>query len=352
MKTKKSISILLTVIFLIASFGSTASAVNIDSRTSYELSSEVISNVQEILTSMNDGRIFTIDQMIPLKGLSDKTEYVMLTFDSKGYAIVSLETGTLVEALPDGYNPYLSAKGDFYYAGPLNYLYKDSSNKLFTVRENKQVAQNEIVDRASEIIQIRNSEIAQQRANLAPLANPASFTVSYDSYIRNSMPFGNNVNGTCGSVAAGMMLTCLDRYVWGIGKIVPITQPYGESLHQSLIPYCEKSYGTMPGDVSSGINNWLTYNAANNNTPKIVTAHSTLVVGQGNAETSIANNKACVVSLAGILSSPFGNHMVLAYSYYSNTNGYYYIAHIGWQGAGYTNYIINRAWASGAIWIV
>ena len=346
------LALLLVIAFFVCCFGSTALAATSDPNFGVQLSNKIIIDVRDVLSSMGSGRNYTIEQAIPLKDLSGNVEYALLTFEGKGYAIISLDSGTMLEALPDGYNPYSSIKGDPYYAGPLNYLYKDSLANLYSITENKLITEQEIASKMEELSQLRTMQGVRQQSGMAPAANPASYIVTYSSYIKNTMPFGNNVDGTCGSVAAGMMLTCLDAKVYGIGKVVPLSMPYGEKLHQSLIPYCEMSSGgSMPDTVAGGINRWLTDNA-NNGTPKIVTAKWTFLIGQGNAETSIASNKACVVSLGNILGSPYGDHMVLAYGYYSNTNGYYYNAHVGWTGSGYSSAIINRAWASGAVWIV
>lgn len=69
------------------------------------------------------------------------------------------------------------------------------------------------------------------------------------------------------------------------------------------------------------------------------------------AKQSIANGKPVVLALGNVLGSPYGNHQVLAFGYYSNANGNYYNAHIGWSGAGYSNAVIDSSWAIGVCYV-
>ena len=358
MRKFKFLSMLLAMVMLVSVFSSTAFAATSKTEESdlavSVVSSAVISDTLSVLSAMTEGRAFTVNSVETLYSLSGNVEYALVTFSGGGYAIIDVASGCLVEALPDGINPYANVSGDKYYAGPLNHIYMDSTDNLRSVKENSVLTATEIQEKTTAITEARNQQEIAKAEGSGSKANPASATVTYSSYIINTMAFGNNVNGTCGSVAAGMMLTYLDNKVYGVGKIVPLSMAYGETLHQSLIPYCESTLlgGSTSGTVSSGINSWLTANASNSyKVPKIVSASYTYVGGRGKAETSIAGGKPCVVSLGAILGSTYGDHQVLAFGYYSNSNGKYYNAHVGWSGSGYSNAIINSAWSPGVCWV-
>ena len=278
---------------------------------------------------------------------------MLLTFKGKGYAIINLQTQRIVEARPDGTNPYSNCNDVAYYGGPLSYLYKENNGDFYSV-ESGELVSNTTIERLSQSVSDavnRSESLKAASANAARASYPASALVRYSDYIINDMPFGDNEDGTCGSVAAGMMLTYFDCKIKTPGTVVPTAIGYGEQLHQELIPHCEGLLGSTSASVSSGINEWLEENEDDYNVDKIVTAHYFYVLWGSYAKTSIAAHKPCVLALGDILGSPYGNHQVLAFGYYSNANGDYYNIHLGWPGEGDSNAILDSSWAIGVCYL-
>lgn len=290
----------------------------------------------------------SIKKVEDLNGLDNKNTYCMATFKSGGFVIIDKNTEDIVEASLSRPSPFEETIGKKYYGGPLNYAFKLNSN-LYECKTKSLISSTKISSINSEIKKIENTSEAENKTlkHDSMTAIPIGCTtVSYADYIQDILPFGDNKNGTCGSVAAGMMLTCLDRNVYGVGKIVPLKMPYGETLHQSLIPYCEmKSGGSTPSSICGGITRWLNNNAIFGYTPKYVYAiHDSFV------KSNIKSNKPCVVALSNILGSPFGDHMVMVYGY----NGSLYLAHVGWHKDPQSHYsadLINSNYSVGACWI-
>ena len=67
---------------------------------------DYITEELSVLSAMNGNRVFEIESTSYLKGFTHENEYVLLTFKGKGYAIINLQTQRIVEARPDGTNPY------------------------------------------------------------------------------------------------------------------------------------------------------------------------------------------------------------------------------------------------------
>lgn len=342
------LSLLLAICVCSTGITTTAYATSVDESV---LDEAYIGEALSDLSRMNNGRVFEVESASFLKGFSGENEYALLTFKHLGYAIISIQTQRIVEALPDGINPYNQCHYTAYYGGPLNYLYVDNSGSFRSAVDNGLISSDTIQTLSKNADEAVNRQARQKNTEATRAAYPASALVTYSDYIINNMPFGDNVNSTCGSVAAGMMLTYVDNKVLTKGTVVPSEIGYGEDLHQSLIPYCEGSNGSTSASVSAGINDWLNNNKTEYGVSKIITAHYFYAAYNSYAKQSIANGKPVVLALGNVLGSPYGNHQVLAFGYYSNANGNYYNAHIGWRGAGYSNAVIDSSWAIGVCYV-
>ena len=347
---KKAVAMVLSIALLMCIFPVPASASETGNHTVTE---SYITEALSVLSAMNSERAFVIENRSTLKGFSGEDEYILLTFTNKGYAIISMQTERIVEAMPDGINPYQACKGTPYYAGPFNYLYKNASGMFYSVRSGE-VVSNEAIQSMTE-----NVNNALQRSGESKTAStyssrasyPASAIVDDSDYIIDEMPLGNNVNDTCGSVAAGMMLTYIDCKVLTPGTVVPASIGYGEPLHTALTAYCERSNGSTSASVSSGINDWLSDNETTYGVDKILTAHYFYVAWGSYAKTSIADNRPVVLALGTVLGSPYGNHQVMAYGYYSNANGDYYNIHSGYLSDGSSSAIMDSSWGIGVCYV-
>lgn len=303
--------------------------------------------------NINPISISSSETIMDLNGFKN---YQLLKFTGDGYAIISLVSSEIIEISFDGICPYNDTSGDKYYGGPNNYAFMNSNNQVACARTNQIVDISRLKEVADECdsnekkSSLNESQVSGQVETAVTLSS-SYFSVSYADYIKYSLPFGNNVNGTCGSVASGMMLTCHDRYVCGIGRVVPLLLPYGEPLHQSLIPYIETALfgGSTPATIKAGINNWFDYNEAAYGLLRIGTARYVYAVHDSYIYGQLSNGKTCVVALGSALGSPYGNHIVMAYGYNGLSNPHYYRTHLG--GSGSSDVWINAVWTSGASWV-
>lgn len=99
---KKTVAMVLCIALLMCIFPVPASA---SETGTYALTESYIAEALSVLSSMSSGRTFVIENRSSLKGFSGEDEYILLTFADKGYAIISMQTERIVEAMPDGVNP-------------------------------------------------------------------------------------------------------------------------------------------------------------------------------------------------------------------------------------------------------
>lgn len=166
-----------------------------------------------------------------LYSLDDNSDYVYVSFSDGGYAVLSSAGGDLLERADKdvtGYQKYITAKK--YYAGPGTY-YAQENGKLYdtitdTVVEistgDAEKISQQIRDTVLSSDQSRNIKIQiadnqtysapkYDRDNLIHLDSGDMLIDNYE-YFKNNTKFGDNVHGTCGSVAAQLLLSYHNFY--------------------------------------------------------------------------------------------------------------------------------------------
>ena len=318
---------------------------------SHDLFNEISDAVTYLSQVYNNGEGLQVASIDLLNDFNGKPEYLLALFKSGGYAIIFRETGTVIEANLKGNNPYLNISQDKFYAGPLNYAYKNGKS-YYNVTDGKEIKPSRIEEISNQVLKSKEKNISDKKQqnpdnlNMSILYPPVT-QVRYCSYIQSSLPFGYNEVNTCGSVAAGMMLTCLDIY--SNTNIVPTDIVYGQDLYNHLKPYCELATGGSTSDsICSGLDGFFYDNHYLYNLPIVADAKYFYVLHDQYVKSVISSNRTCVVALGGILGSPYGDHMVMAYGY---DNYGSYLVHLGWSGEGKSATVISSSWSIGVTFL-
>ena len=103
------------------------------SRTSIDRYAEKY--IEEYINNGKKNSEVTINNSTLLYNFNDKPEYLLVTFDQGGYAIMNRNSRLIYERTISGSNPYNNYidKYKCYYGGPMNYIYKikDNYNNIF-----------------------------------------------------------------------------------------------------------------------------------------------------------------------------------------------------------------------------
>ena len=323
------------------------------------------------------------------------------------------KTFTITEhASGDDSNPYRGyLNNELYYAGPMSYIVKQGSDyynirikevlsdealRLLSDRMNmfEQKDRNELVANSyrntfkalyeggevnvttkstirattQAMVEVEDSSLTAIQSNSKTSTvdkfNDTEYYISNSSKLQN-ISFGNNVNGTCGSVACGIYLTYLDQTV--DEHFVPAELEDAEILHQHLINYIENNTvnGSAPLGMKIGLEKYF------NSIPKLKQSYDVSVdymwlgAAYNFAIKEIEQDKPVIVCLGEILGSEYGDHSVVCYGYKTrevpvdnqgNTEIYpvELLVHLGWYGINdaereqYAKTWINLGWVAGA----
>lgn len=189
----------------------------------------------------------TIKSCEYLYNLDDSADYVYIEFESGGYAIYAKDTMEMLEYSLMGHLPYTDSNLSKYYAGPANYLYKNEKNQFFDTYTGNQINITETeIDRISNQIRektINNNETKasvnfsnEEITNKTYEINSATNTYSTPKLDEESLimastetgylipnykyftlnpkiglnlangSYGNGNSGTCGPIAAQLLL--------------------------------------------------------------------------------------------------------------------------------------------------
>ena len=367
-----------------------------------------------------------------LYNLDDSADYVYIEFEDEGYAVYAKDTMELLEYSLQGKSPYKSSNSKKYYAGPTNYLEKNmnqfidiNSGEKLNIKENdfkniskklreyiNKINQTEYNIRVSDsfnkknIVQDSNLSIKSTDNKKDDKLIAASTTSGY--LIPNYMYFitrptigenyegevyGNGNTGTCGPVAAQLILgyhnyysdrrIIEDRFLNGYddktGTVtVPSRNPNycydpmlmssftlgtrsedtGEnSFYNEIISMIMKpnTKGCSISELKNGIEKYLKkINLASeysvnykDNTLSLTAISSSYIKSELDAGRPI------IINLSEILGASF--HYVVGYGYqnytYPDSGDTYegYVVHYGWPDAGQNCVWVNSAWCSGYV---
>lgn len=347
---KRLVQILSITLSFCMLFASTISIYAFDTQQNllFSETSTAFNSIKE----MNQRYDLQIERIEILKDITEASDFLLLLFSGGGYAVVYRDNGEMVECLIDGQKPYEDVTGEKYYAGPFNYLEK-ADGQFYLLPDKKLIPSSEIKAKSIYLAEQKEDILNwAQQENVFSKSLPSSAKVSYTYYIQHQMPFGSNTDGTCGPVAAGMVLQCFEQYLVNGKKIIPSSIGYGEALHQSLIPYMQVgNFGSIPTTVALGINEWTDYQYGFNYIPEIlIEAEASYALATNEARKSIADNRVCILFTSSLLGSDWGNHAIMAYGYFSDSSyNNYFNAHLGWGRSGSeTNAFCAEKWVTGA----
>ena len=217
------------------------------------MSKALPNNMQELVSEMFKGK--TIARAEPLYSLDGSEDFVCTEFNEGGYAVFYKESMELLEQSSTG--RILKDDGQkLYYGGPADYYSK--SGKVFQNIKTKEIISNStsLLKKASGIRnafkghslkkQITSFSAISSRGNDATGDVPPldtsnqvyidSATYNYGNWISNypfyviSPRYGHNQTGTCGAVAAEMLLTYHNYY--NDRRIIPNNYLNGNSTTQ------------------------------------------------------------------------------------------------------------------------
>ena len=350
-KFKKAVFLVMLIATVFSNSFVTYASSNVNSPTTSVLlheTSRVISNAMSVFNDFTN-RSCTVQSTYELLDYNGNASFVLVVFGDVGYAISSFETGEVIEIHPNSTSPYEGVVGDYYYAGPLNYLYK-AGNGFVDTRTGNTVTDMEFLVLQEIVEQVISQELLlkkqlEPRSRLGLRDNMtvtrSSASVSYSSYVANQLAAGVNTLGTCRSIAAGMLLaTFQEKLSANLLTAAYLPQsPYtdllartkAESLHQALQPYCESNALIWADAYCTGINSFLTAINKKNATAHYMYApfvNSYIV-------SSINSDKVCVVATmeaTGIHS--YGFHALLCWAYDLQSNGNYILScRAGWYNS-------------------
>lgn len=216
MKKKMVVFGSLTIGFMVAFFAAGPLAVAHAAESSDELS-QFKSITYEIFGNTE------IESCEYLYGLDNSSDYIYVDFSEQGYVIYHKDSAEMLEYSPTGDGPYCGIEERKYYAGPSNYYIKEEggfvnvSNKANSVVSGSQ-AQSLAVQVNNLLSGDGNSFNDAPKIddeNLIPATPPGTATAGY---IKNAQYFvsdplhGFNRHGTCGSVAAQLLLQYNNYY--------------------------------------------------------------------------------------------------------------------------------------------
>ncbi|WP_285819602.1 hypothetical protein [Bacteroides acidifaciens] len=366
-----------------------------------------------------------------LYNLDDSADYIYVEFEDNGYAVYLKQTMELLEYSPQGKLNYPNSYSNKYYGGPSFYLFKEkdyfvdtvSQECLYVTKESAQTYSNDVREVLLNNYKTRTSETnikfdytlnnnvgnevladteAQSQYGIVddvpigekPKLDTSSLIRLTDgTYIPNYRYFaigprhGNNSNGTCGAVAAQLMLSYHNYY--SDRRIIAneylngsVTSPsqnpnycsdpmymtyytlgtrgYNENGSDDANSYFHHVVNNIPANattstVKNGINNIL--KARNNEISGNInyTLNSktggwffgTLSVSSSGIISELDSGRPVLLLMQKSLGG--SDHYVVAYGYNNytypgSTDSYLgYITHFGW-GSGYLNIWVNSSW--------
>ncbi len=152
-----------------------------------------------------------------LYGLDEEPDYIYVDLLDQGYVIYHEDTMDILEYSLNGDSPYENIKEKKYYAGPTSYFIKDGeeyvdlSNGMYAaIVEScaRYASKKGCTNSSNEESNIKSAKLDTK--NLIPATPPGATAGGYipnAQYFINNPTHGANEHGTCGSVAAQLLLS-------------------------------------------------------------------------------------------------------------------------------------------------
>ena len=148
-----------------------------------------------------------IDSCEYLRSMDNSLKYVYVDFEEEGYVIYDKNTMEMLEYSPAGDGPYNDVMGNKYYDGPMNYYVAEEDGFLNPIN-------NLDIDAKTSNSPNGAPEIDTSLPNQAvPPATNSEGYIPNAQYFINNPTYGFNEHGTCGSVAAQLLLEYNNYFV-------------------------------------------------------------------------------------------------------------------------------------------
>ncbi len=380
----------------------------------------------------------TVTKCEYLYNLDESNDFIYVEFANNGYAVFAKETMEMMEYSPFGSLPYYGGNVKKYYAGPINYLQK-FGNKFINITNGEQIevasheatvisslVKNQIKSKTEYRTNISNTQLStelnvlfnnqSQTSNIT--SNMSSPGINADSLISASMntgkfianyryflanptrgensiggSYGNNNSGTCGAVAAQLLLSFNnyynyrklidDKYLNGFDDNLNDVADYEKNPNYCDDPMSMTSYTTGTRSEDNGENSYYNkvidaimipytnfsiiqqiyygmqdlLNEKLDSDEYFIDYELGTALGLGTIastaiKSQINSGRPLIICMSELLGGI--NHFVVAYGYqnytYPDGSGTYegYVVDFGWTGGGVKNYTwVNSAWCNG-----
>lgn len=382
----------------------------------------------------------TIHEYKYIYNLDDSADYIYIDFKNGGYVLFSAETMEMMEYSLQGALPYSSSSSKNYYAGPSNYLHKNNSTfiNLLTNRQ-LDITVNEALNFAQQTRTCINSQTSyhlsssKQKANnleekvnyflkqnengntlntidtvpkmgdtlIHPIVGTGTLIPNYRYFSKTPThgdnitggSYGNGNSGTCGSVAAQILLgynnyyndrrIIEDKYLNGYDDSLNAVSDKEKNPNYCSDPMSMTKWTTGSRSEDTGTNSFYSKvvttimkpNTSGASVEEVCTGIKTILnenlsqndysanyelkgwffgyspVSSTPIKKEINAGRPLIISLSSNLGA--SDHQVVGYGYqdytYPDGSGTYegYVVHFGWQGE--TCVWVNSSWCKGYI---
>lgn len=281
-------------------------------------------------------------RQVELKGFNNSS-YILKEYEPSGYSI-STDNGITIERSETSKSPYLSRSGELFYGGPTYYYEKEIDNEVTDLFRQESISiSNDLISKAN-VLSVASKQVQ-------PMPRIGSGTdsgeVASADFIKNLNTSSFNTVGTCGYVAASIMLAYYDyRYPSkGIATEYRLANnQISKSLHDKLRSYGKKDASTAD-TIKPVVKKYL-----DNRGVSGIKHFTWLGLFTTNAMLSDSIDKNNPVIIFGSLYNPASNgnvtHALVVYKYFLRLydNGaafWYYTCHYGW-GPEYNSIEVNN----------
>ena len=171
--------------------------------------------IEEIINEVFDN--VQIESCETLYGMDGSDDFIYVTFKNSGYVIFYNDTMAMLEYSLKDKGPYSNILGKKYYAGPFNYYFKENEIFLNITNDTYFISENQANSMAVHINETLSDDESYANKNVPKidedhLIKGKSPKETGTHYIANNIYFskapthGDNIHGTCGSVAAQLLL--------------------------------------------------------------------------------------------------------------------------------------------------
>ena len=378
---KGLVAVFLTIILLGLSIGISYISNNDILASALTISDDSLKSIS-ILADDNQNYIKYSEKIREVDGFANKTIldikfikdfngnlYVDVECNPCGYLIFDYDTDTLLEFSEDSVSPYQGYNGELIYGGPTHYFiehasYKHTANVFYTIdlmtnkttelskdtfnayKTNNSEIRKKIVEKTSK----NNNLTENKNLNISPNASTITngdwshtYIDNY-TYISQCTSFGYNSQGTCGYIAAGLLLYYAYRQynTAFIDSQYITSNGFTDSFHWYLVNLGVSlglKYDTWAADIDPLMNKYL-----KNRVPTATHNYTLLADRKRNVISIAANNPFILFGNFIDVRKPGQNlkinHAITAFGYSTYNpnifvNDFYFKVHYGYNG--YTN---------------